>query len=218
MLVLVTRLLRVPAVLVLTVAVGGLAAQCAAPPPRFDATVHPVTAAELGPSWHPGCPVPPEQLRRVHLTHVGVDGDDRTGDLVVNQDRVPQVIDAFAQLYALRFPIEKIQPPSDYPGAADELSMRDNNTSAFSCRDIPDSGSWSQHAYGRAVDVNPKLNPYQDEDGVQPGNAGTYLDRARRDPGMLHDGDPAVRAFTDRGWTWGGHWQNPVDYQHFEMP
>jgi D-alanyl-D-alanine carboxypeptidase len=43
-----------------------------------------------------------------------------------------------------------------------------------------------------------------------------YLDRNRIDPGMLHDGDPAVRAFTERGWTWGGHWRSPKDYQRFE--
>ena len=43
-----------------------------------------------------------------------------------------------------------------------------------------------------------------------------YLDRKRTDPGMLHAGDPAVRAFTDRGWRWGGYWRTPKDYQHFE--
>ncbi|GAA2803290.1 M15 family metallopeptidase [Saccharopolyspora taberi] len=207
-----------PALLAAVIAVGGVSAECAAPPARFSATVHPVSAEELGPSWHPGCPVPPEQLRRVHLSHVDFDGGTRNGDLVVNQDRVPQVIEVFQQLYDLKFPIEKMHPPSGYPGARDELSMRDNNTSAFSCRDIPDSGAWSQHAHGRAIDVNPKLNPYVERDGFEPGNAAAYLDRARRDPGLLHDGDPAVRVFTDRGWTWGGHWQDPIDYQHFELP
>ena len=42
--------------------------------------------------------------------------------------------------------------------------------------------------------------------------------RTRRDPGMLHDGDAAVRVFTDAGWTWGGSWHDPKDYQHFELP
>ena len=35
-------------------------------------------------------------------------------------------------------------------------------------------------------------------------------------PGLLHEGDPAVRVFTDRGWRWGGYWRTPIDYQHFE--
>ncbi|MCI2416099.1 M15 family metallopeptidase [Saccharopolyspora sp. K220] len=188
-------------------------------PPQFSATVHPVTAAELGATWHPGCPVEPSQLRRVELSHIGFDGRTHLGQLVVNQDRVPQVIDAFEQLYRIRYPIEKIRTVDHYPGAEDELSMEDNNTSAFNCRDIPGRGKWSYHAYGRAVDINPLINPYLDNTGpVQPKNAAMFLDRTRSDPGMLHDGDPAVRAFTDRGWRWGGRWTSPIDYQHFELP
>ena len=52
---------------------------------------------------------------------------------------------------------------------------------------------------------------------LQPKTAGRYLDRTLPDREMLHAGDPAVRAFTDRGWRWGGAWRNPVDYQHFEI-
>ncbi|MEV6448198.1 M15 family metallopeptidase, partial [Amycolatopsis sp. NPDC051716] len=26
------------------------------------------------------------------------------------------------------------------------------------------------------------------------------------------------RAFVSRGWTWGGSWDTPIDYQHFEKP
>ncbi|CAM04567.1 D-alanyl-D-alanine carboxypeptidase-like protein [Saccharopolyspora erythraea NRRL 2338] len=222
----------------LAVALAAVLAQCsspasppaggpppASPPPTvparspFTAEVVPVTAAELGPSWRPGCPVGPAELRRVRLTHVGMDGATHVGELDVHQDRVRQVVDVFGQLYAIGYPVERMRPAGTYPGAEDELSMRDNNTSAFSCRDIPGSGRWSQHALGRAVDVNPLINPYVDDTGAfQPANAAPYLDRARRDPGVLHDGDPAVRAFTDRGWTWGGHWTTPIDYQHFEMP
>lgn len=187
-------------------------------PEPQPAAVHAVTAAELGASWRPGCPVPPEQLRRVELDFWGMDGQPHRGDLVVNEDLTEQVIAIFEQLYLLRYPIERMQTPDHYPGAEDELSMRDNNTSAFSCRDIPGTGSWSLHAYGRAVDVNPLINPYIDSRGdYQPANAGPYLDRTRTEPGILHDGDPAVTAFTERGWRWGGHWRSPLDYQHFEF-
>ncbi len=75
----------------------------------------------------------------------------------------------------------------------------------------------SLHAYGRAIDLNPLLNPFIDSSGAfSRSNAAPYLDRSRTDPGMLHDGDPAVRVFTDRGWRWGGDWRTPKDYQHFE--
>jgi hypothetical protein len=196
--------------------------QSAPPPPpttpeKQPAAVSPVTAADLGTTWHPGCPVAPEQLRRVTLDHWGMDGKTHRGELIVNKDVTDEVITVFDELYRLRYPIEKMQTPDHYPGGQDELSMRDDNTSAYNCRDIPGSGSWSLHAYGRAVDVNPLRNPYLDSSGAyQPANAGPWLDRTRTDPGVLHDGDAAVRAFTDRGWHWGGHWRSPLDYQHFE--
>ncbi|GAA0535370.1 hypothetical protein GCM10011581_25270 [Saccharopolyspora subtropica] len=202
-------------------AAGLVLPQCttAPAPPPARGTVHPVTAAELGASWRPGCPVAPEQLRRVEVPYLGFDGRTHRGELVVHADRVAQVVSVFAELERLRYPIEKMRTVDHYPAADDELSMRDNNTSAFNCRDIPGTGHWSQHAYGRAVDVNPLINPYLDDTGVvQPGNAAPYLDRSRADPGLLHDGDPAVRTFVDRGWQWGGHWHDPIDYQHFELP
>ncbi|HEX5253191.1 MAG TPA: M15 family metallopeptidase [Mycobacterium sp.] len=180
--------------------------------------VRPVTAAELGASWRPGCPVEPAQLRRVEVDHIGFDGRMHRGELIVHQDLAPEVITVFAQLYRLGFPIEKIRTPDHYPAADDELSMQDNNTSAFNCRGIPGSDHWSQHAYGRAIDLNPRLNPCVYATGAfQPQNAADYLDRSQTEPGLLHDGDPAVRVFTDRGWRWGGNWTAPIDYQHFEL-
>lgn len=182
-------------------------------------TVFPVTAEELGASWRPGCPVGPAQLQRIVVRHIDFDGRPQRGELIVHEDLVPQVVTIFEQLYQLRYPIEKIRPVAEYPGAADELSMEDNNTSAFSCRDIPGTGHWAQHAYGRAIDLNPVVNPFIDATGaVQPNNAGGYLNRTNTAPGLLHDGDPAVRVFTDRGWRWGGYWKTPIDYQHFERP
>ncbi|WP_372451309.1 M15 family metallopeptidase [Mycolicibacter acidiphilus] len=191
----------------------------AAPPvdtPPQPAVVTPVTAADLGASWHPGCPVSPAQLRRVTLTHLGFDAKPHRGQLIVHAQLVDQVVTVFDQLYRLGFPIEKMRTAAAYPHASDELSMEDDNTSAFNCRRIPGSGSWALHAYGRAIDVNPLLNPSVTGTRIEPVNAAVYTDRHRIEPGLLHAGDPAVRAFTDRGWAWGGAWRSPVDYQHFE--
>lgn len=225
------------AVLAATMAAGAALTQCTAAPtppaarPSSTASsaagpsaptagnVRPVTAAELGASWGPGCPVDPAQLRRVEVDHVGFDGRTHRGELIVHQDLVSEVITVFAKLYRVGFPIEKIRTADRYPAADDELSMEDDNTSAFNCRGIPGSEHWSQHAYGRAIDLNPRVNPCVYADGTfQPHNAAEYLDRGRVDPGLLHGGDPGVRIFTDRGWRWGGHWASPVDYQHFERP
>jgi hypothetical protein len=189
------------------------------PPPPAPKTVHPVTARDLGASWRPGCPVGPQQLRRVDVDYLGFDGQTHRGALIVHVDLVADVEAIFIDLRRLSYPIERMRTVDHYPNADDELSMRDNNTSAFNCRIIPGTERWSEHAYGRAIDLNPLLNPYVGRTGAfQPGNAGPYLDRSRRDPALLHDGDPAVRAFTDRGWAWGGYWRTVKDYQHFERP
>lgn len=216
------------------IAVCGLVPQCTGAPPEAQtptpapvpapsaetrpepATVAGVTAAELGPTWNPKCPVTPAQLRRVTVTHLGFDDKPHRGELIVHQELVSQVIAIFERLYQLEFPIEKMRSVDHYPGGDDELSMEDNNTSAYNCRRIPGSGSWALHAYGRAIDINPLLNPMVDGHDYEPTNATVYLDRRRIEPGLLHDGDPAVRAFTEAGWKWGGNWKSPVDYQHFE--
>jgi hypothetical protein len=196
------------------------AASSAGPPPApSGGTVELVTAAELGPSWRPGCPVEPARLRRVNVDHIGFDGQTHRGELIVYEDLVPEVIAIFDQLYRLGYPVEKIRTVDHYSDADDELSMEDNNTSAFNCRLIPGTDQWSPHAYGRAIDLNTRLNPCLYASGYfEPRNAAAYLDRSRTDPGLLHNGDAAVRTFTDRGWRWGGEWTAPLDYQHFERP
>jgi hypothetical protein len=177
-----------------------------------------VSEADLGRTWRPGCPVTPEDLRRVELDFLGFDGRMHRGSLVVHRDLTEEVAAVFAELLELRYPIERMQTVEVYPGAEDELSMRDNNTSAFNCRPLPGGTGWSRHAYGRAVDLNPLINPYIDAAGnLEPATAGDYLDRRRDDPGILRADSPAVRVFTDRGWSWGGAWRTPVDYQHFEF-
>jgi hypothetical protein len=195
------------------------ATSATAPPAPAAAAVRSVTAAELGASWRPDCPVEPGQLRRVEVNHIGMDGQMHRGELIPHFFSWVLVIAVFQQLYQERFPIEKIRTVDRYPAASDELSMEDNNTSAFNCRRIRGNDDWSLHAYGRAVDLNPLLNPSVDASGTfEPTNAVAYLDRRRTDPGILHDGDPATHVFTDRGWRWGGYWKAPVDYQHFELP
>jgi hypothetical protein len=130
--------------------------------PPFSATTHSVTTKALGLTWHPGCPVGPDQLRMMVLSYKGMDGQAHQGQLVVNADRVDELIKIFGHLYQMRYPIAKMFTPDHYVNADDELSMEDNNTSGYNCREIPDTDRWSYHAYGRAIDINPLINPYHD--------------------------------------------------------
>ena len=124
------------------------------PPAPFAASIHTVTATDLYVSWHPGCPVPVSHLRAVDVTTFGNDGAVHTGRLVVAADRADAIVAIFHDLYDLRFPIQRMQPIDVY-GGSDDSSIAANNTSAFNCRAVTGGTGWSEHAYGRAIDVTP---------------------------------------------------------------
>jgi hypothetical protein len=92
-----------------------------------------------------------------------------------------------------------------------------NNTSAFNCRSAVATTAWSQHAYGKAIDVNPFQNPYVKGKVVLPELAGFYTARDRGLPGMIVAGGPVVRAFRTAGWGWGGNWHSEKDFMHFSV-
>jgi hypothetical protein len=195
-------------------AVGGKAA------PSFQAAV-----AELpqelrdkmqGVSMHEGCPVPASELRLITLSYWDFEGKPQTGKLIVHQDVAVEVAELFRGLFRLRFPIERMELIHVY-GGDDARSMEANNTSAFNCRFVTGrKGVFSKHSYGRAVDINPRTNPYVKGDHVEPESGRAFVDRTRDVPGMLRVGDEAVRIFKEAGWTWGGDWKSLKDYQHFE--
>jgi hypothetical protein len=177
--------------------------------PAYASGVAPVSAARLGASWHPGCPVGPARLRLVTVRYAGFDGAAHDGQLVVAAAVTDQVRAIFAELYRLRYPIRGLRTVDAY-GASDDASMAADNSSAFNCRPITGGTGWSRHAYGRAVDLNPRENPYIKGSVFLPPDATT--DRHTR--GAV---TPAVvAAFARYGWMWGGTWTDPTDYQHFE--
>ncbi len=184
--------------------------------PPYHVTVGPVTALELGPSWHLGCPVGPAQLRRLVVSYVGFDGRAHRGELVVNSAVAGDVAAVFRILYAARFPVRRMRPVSAY-GASDDRSAAADNTSGFNCRYAVAAGPkrWSAHAYGEAIDVNTVENPYLAGARVVPPAGRAYRDRSRLRPGMAVAGGVLVRAFASVGWLWGGRWTPTPDYQHF---
>ena len=185
------------------------------PPPltdEFRAEVSDVPDEVLARStWSPECPVPREELRWVLVTFWGFDGEVHTGELLLRADAVEAVVAGFELLHEQRFPIEEmriVEPAElDLPPTGDG-----NNTTAFVCRPTRGSSSWSEHAQGRAVDINPFHNPYVKGDVVLPELATAYADRDDVRPGMLYVDD--VAGFTGAGWGWGGHWRSLKDYMH----
>ncbi|MEZ5137700.1 MAG: M15 family metallopeptidase [Acidimicrobiales bacterium] len=203
-----------------TGATGGLDATWGAPPGVDDAvapyrsSVGPVAEADLGASWRPGAPVGPDELRRVHVDHWGFDGAAHRGELVVHESVADDVVWAFGELYAARFPIERVEPIDRY-GGDDDASMAANNTSAFNARRVAGTTTWSEHAFGTAIDLNPVQNPCVLADGsVVPERGRPWADRSRRAPGTIHPGGVVHRTFVGLGWSWGGDWADPKDHHH----
>lgn len=166
-----------------------------------------------GVAHHPGCPVALRELRLVRATHRTFGGRERQGRLVVHRREARGVRDVLRRLHRSGFPIARMHPIERY-GGSDRRSMRRNNTSGYNCRRVAGSDSWSEHAYGRAVDVNPVQNPYVRGDRVSPRKGRRYLDRSDERRGMV---DARVVGAFGRlaGWSWGGDWSGTKDYQHF---
>lgn len=190
------------------------------PPPAdgaFHASVGPVTdpiRERMGETWSPACPVALADLAYVTVTFRGFDGLAHTGELVLAAKAADDVVSVFRALFAAGYPIEEMRLPTtadlDAPPTGDG-----NDTAALVCRAARGQTTWSAHAYGLAIDVNPFLNPYSKGDVVLPERASAYLDRTRTQPGIIHAGDPVVREFARIGWSWGGSWSSLKDYQHF---
>lgn len=152
-----------------------------------------------------------ESLILIDVGYWSFDACEKMGQLVIHRELAADVKAIFAEINAARFPIEKIIPIVAYDWS-DDASMEDNNSSAFNYRNIVDGENLSQHAFGRAIDINPRLNPYVKGDLILPQGA-AYSPMIS---GTIISGDAVVEAFVKRGWDWGGNWQRLKDWQHFE--
>ena len=169
--------------------------------------------------WKQGCPVGLGDLRLLTVTHLGFDREAHEGQLIVNKSATRPLSRAFRTMYANRFPIRHMRF-ADFYGPK---RQRPNDvTASFECRQAVPSpctggsgtGTWSNHAYGLAVDINPRENPYVGCGQSRDPTARRYRDRSRHRPGMVTP--RVVAAFASIGWGWGGAWAGDTkDYMHF---
>jgi hypothetical protein len=194
--------------------------------PAFQASVEPLPPAvqaqlRSGGAWHRGCPVPMSGLRLLTVSYRDFRGRSQTGRLVVNRTAAGPLARVFRRLYALHFPIRHMGLDDAYGPRRDR--PRDGDVSgSFECREAVPSpctggrgtGSWSMHAFGLAVDVNPAENPYVGCGQSRDPRAARYRDRSRHLRGMVTR--RVIAAFGSIGWGWGGAWSgNTKDYMHF---
>jgi hypothetical protein len=171
--------------------------------------------------WRPGCPVGLSDLRLITVSHWGFDGRAHTGQLVVNATAAGPLARVFRRLYGLHFPIRHMTLADMY-GPTRSRPRDGDVTGSFDCRQAVPSpctggrgtGTWSMHAFGLAVDINPVENPYVGCARSRDPTARRYFNRSRHRRGMVTR--RAIGAFRAIGWGWGGSWAgNTKDYMHF---
>ncbi len=168
----------------------------------------------------PHCPAEIRRRQRVvKLKYYSFDNLIHQGQLVIDKNLVKDIKKIFKAALREKFPIYSVIPISapqfrQNGRWSDDLSMIANNTSAFNFREKTGGGALSNHAYGRAIDLNTVQNPYIKGKILLPPNGSYDLQAA----GTFTKESPLVKMFIALGWTWGGNWTSPTDYQHFEKP
>ena len=188
------------------------------PPPKTKAFLSKIGAVPNDvlerSTWRRLCPVGVDDLAYVTVSFWGFDKRPHTGELLVHRSVSRDVVSVFRSLYVARWPLEEMRITTrkelDAPPTGDG-----NNTGSFVCRPARLSATWSEHAYGLAIDVNPFHNPYVRDGLVLPERALAYRNREWRRPGMIRAGDVVTEAFDRIGWGWGGSWTSSKDWMHF---
>ncbi|NCB92265.1 MAG: M15 family peptidase [Clostridia bacterium] len=165
-----------------------------------------------------------ENLRYLKVLHYNFDHQIQMGELIVNADVAESMVQIFRELFEAEYEIQSMHLIDDYwagdGDSSDTASIEVNNTSAFCYREITGGTSLSNHAYGKAIDINPQQNPYVSYKSGSPvwhhDNADEYI---ARDTGLAHvitHEDICFQIFLKYGFSWGGDWDIIKDYQHFE--
>ena len=165
-----------------------------------------------------------EDLRYLIILYYDFEHEIQKGELIVNASIAEDCLDIFRKLYDAEYEIASVKLIDEFwtgDGAStDTASVEANNTSAFCYRMTTSGKSLSNHALGCAVDINPRQNPYfefSDGEAVWYHDGDEkYLDRSDKKEHMITEDDLCYQLFTEYGFTWGGNWNNPKDYQHFE--
>ena len=152
-----------------------------------------------------------KNLTIIDVEYYSFDHRVHRGQVVIHKELAGDIKEIFKLIKEKKFPVKKVVPVNVYKWD-DESSMKDNNSSAFNYRFISGTRTFSAHSLGRAIDINPFLNPEIKHGKTSPQGAvynksvhGTII----KESWLTHE-------FYKRGWRWGGDWTTSKDYQHFE--
>lgn len=159
-----------------------------------------------------------EKQRIIDVLYYSFDGQIHQGQIVIDIDLMEDVIGAFNLILDLKFPVGMVKPAANESLAISEgqdvLISNLNLSAGFCYRNKTEKEEFSNHAFGRAIDINPYLNPYIRGNVIVPPGAVYDPNQA----GTLTPNYPIVKYFKEKGWNWGGEWTDRKDYMHFEKP
>ena len=171
-----------------------------------------------------------EDLVYIKFLHYDFNNNVKEGELIINRKIKDNIINVLKELFDNKYQINSFKLIDNYFDneedkiAIDRKSILDDNSYSFFYRKIYGTDKLSNHAYGLAIDINPRENPYLPViDGKYDY---TYLDEQDKyyienrdknlDHVITHD-DLLYKVFVKNGFSWGGDWDTSKDYQHFEV-
>ena len=154
-----------------------------------------------------------DQLELINVRYYSTDGKVHQGQILTNKKMVDKIKTIFQFILTNKFPVAHAIPVVKY-NWNDDRSMQDNNTYSFCYRDI----SFSKHAHGMAIDINPYFNPVRwkaRHENRQNKPVGAHYDP--QIPGTFYKNNPVVRRFKNLGFRWGHTFTAKYDDHHFEI-
>jgi hypothetical protein len=153
------------------------------------------------------------ELTLITVQYYSTDKKLHQRQILTNRNMSKQVQQMFDAITKLRFPIAHAIPIVKY-NWDDEASMEANNTYSFCYR----NASYSKHAIGMAIDINPLFNPVRWKVGYRnrPNRpVGATLDSCVE--GKFYTTSPVVEEFKQIGFHWGHYFPKKYDDHHFEL-
>ncbi|MEA4979949.1 MAG: M15 family metallopeptidase [Petrimonas sp.] len=151
-----------------------------------------------------------DELVLLDVLYKSVDNKLHQGQILTNEKIGDDIRNMFGFMLENDFIIEKAIPIVHY-NWNDSLSMDDNNTYSFCYRNV----SYSKHARGMAIDINPRFNPVRWKSAARPNQPeGAVPDTTVN--GTLYPGHIVVKEFNKLGFRWGHTFSKYHDDHHFE--
>lgn len=154
-----------------------------------------------------------KQLQLINVQYYSIDGNVHQGQILTNKKMVQKLQVLFQFMKQMKFPVAHAIPVVKY-NWNDDVSMKANNTYSFCYR----NPSYSKHALGMAIDINPFFNPLRWKEG--------YTYRQNKPVGASYNpvvagtfcaSNLVVLEFNKLGLRWGHNFSTKYDDHHFEL-